>query len=96
MKLFKLVPVAFRHGRDDETGWQVVEIPATTDHYNPETEKMETQFGGVEELETYLMRGWNIVTIQSTPIPGSDSCPGAAITQYLLSIDIPDGNVPQE
>ncbi|MBR0191281.1 MAG: hypothetical protein IJQ31_04360 [Thermoguttaceae bacterium] len=97
MKLFKLVPVAFRqyHENDDNGGWYIAEISTETKHYNPKTDEVEFQFGGSETLEIYLSRGWSIVSIQTAPIPACDSVPGAMISQYLLSIDVPDGNVPQ-
>ncbi|MCR5163351.1 MAG: hypothetical protein K6C40_04955 [Thermoguttaceae bacterium] len=96
MKLFKLVPVAFRHFKDDDRGWNVAEILAYTDRYNPETQELESNLGGVQELEMYLNRGWSIVSIQTTPIPANDAVPGATITQYILSIEVPDQNVPPQ
>lgn len=90
MKIFKLIPVAFRHCKDDD-GWLVAEIPARHYDYNPQTQKVEDVYGGVLELERYLSQGWQIVSVQTTPHPACDAVPGAVLSQYLLSIELPDG-----
>ena len=90
MKVFKLVPVAFRQYMDNNDCWYVSEIETEKKQYNPETKKMDREFGGTGEVERYLNSGWSIVSIQTAPIPASDSVPGAMITQYLLSIDVPN------
>ncbi len=97
MKRFKLIPVAFRqyaYPENEGGGHYISEVHTMTLQYNPETQKEEDVRGGVQMLEIALERGWNIVSIQTAATSGNQSISGSIITQYLLSIDIPDEIIP--